>query len=353
MNALSLKHSFLVKTERLYSCPYCDSREIAVWCSGYDRLYRLSDQEFTYSRCKKCDLRFLSLRPIESEIRKFYPQDYGPYQGTSQCVSLPNSPLFPADWLPMRFIYKVLRRALISFNYRVGHLFPDAFPQDFQRFYKPQKEGLRLLDFGCGSDAFLNWAREQGWKTMGVDFSESAVDLVRRSGHKALLMSPAVLNEIEDESLDFVRMNHVLEHLYHPKEILTMIKRKMKLGATLHIGVPNPHSITSKIFRSRWLGLDCPRHLILYSHRVLKKFVSEVGFSEIKILHETLTKDFARSLGYFMFDRGRIKHDEVEKMMYRQDLSNLLYIPARLASVLSVADRFHLFGKNSSNVVHD
>lgn len=331
--------------EQLSLCPNCGRTNLQLWCKGYDRLYELSRNEFIYSKCQKCELIFLSLRPRESEIHNFYPINYGPYQPPTEnpqrSPSHAPSQLRPAFQLAKSLFGKVLD----TLNNAVNQFSPDTWFTEFQYLYRLPVQGAKLLDFGCGSDAFLNSAREQGWQTLGMDFSEQAVNQVHQSGHKAYLVSPAAWDEIADHSLDFVRMNHVLEHIYSPREVLSVIKAKMKPGATLHIALPNPNSITARIFRSRWWGLECPRHVILYSPAGLKHLLRELGFTVHKVIHETITKDFARSLGYFAYDYGRIRHDEIEQMMHRPELSKLLYIPARFAARTGVADRFHTFVK--------
>jgi len=350
MKKLSLTNPFSVETEELHSCPNCNSSELKPWCTGRDRLHRVSRQEFIYSQCKQCNLVFLSLRPIETEIHKFYPENYEPYkaevaQNELPSVSLANSNLPIKEPILSKAVKKALRKTLHLFNSTANSISPDTLDEELQKFYKPAKQGSQLLDFGCGSDIFLNLARNEGWETIGLDFSEKVVGRVSRSGHKALLMSPHVWDEIEDESLDFVRMHHVLEHLYHPKEVLTAIKLKMKAGATLHIAVPNPQGISANIFRSQWRGLDCPRHVILYSYSELKKILTKIGFQDFKILGETITRDFLGSLGYSRLDWDWIKHEEIEKIMSNQDLANFLYIPAKFASALGRADTFHIVAK--------
>lgn len=345
MSTASPTHDLHVRTERLESCPNCGGAGLAPWRRGFDRLHGLSRQEFVYSRCKGCGLIFLSLRPSEDEVSKFYPENYGPYQGASGAAAPAEVRSPRGRRLLGRLSNRLLSRSLGAVNRGVDRLFPDTFAEEFRRLYLPPHEGAKLLDFGCGSDVLLNWAREQGWDTTGMDFAENSVEQVRRSGHRGLLLSGEVWGEIEDESLDFVRMNHVLEHLYHPREVLAALKSKMKPGATLHVGVPNPDSLTSKVFRSRWWGLECPRHVILYSPTMLRKLLSEMGFHVHTVLHETLTKDCARSLGYLMCDRGWIEREEVEAMVRERGLADLLHAPERLAALLGRADRFHVFAR--------
>jgi SAM-dependent methyltransferase len=288
---------------------------------------------------------FLSSRPFESDAHKFYPVDYSPYQPagppTNETKKLP----VVERRLTFPFIKKTLLRLVRGLNGATSRLSPDTLPEDIHKFYLPERQGARLLDFGCGTDAFLNHARGQGWATLGMDVSPHTIDQVRRSGHEALLISPGVWKEVPENSVDLVRMNHVLEHLYHPGEALAAIRSKMRAGGRLHIAVPNPRSFAAKVFRSRWWPLECPRHVILFSPAALTKFIAGAGFSGIEVRQETITKDSVRSLGYLLHDCGWIEHEKVTEMMHRPLLAELLFTPARIAALRGRADRFHLFAR--------
>jgi predicted SAM-dependent methyltransferase len=178
-----------------------------------------------------------------------------------------------------------------------------------------------------------------------MDVSLQTIDQVRRSGHQALLISPSVWEKVAEDSLDLVRMNHVLEHLYNPAATLAAVRSKMRAGAKLHIALPNPRSFASKLFRARWFPLECPRHVILYSPAALERVVEGAGFSDTHVRQETITKDFVRSLGYLLHDCGWIDHEEAMEMIHRPFLAELLYTPARIAARCGRADRFHLFAR--------
>jgi 2-polyprenyl-3-methyl-5-hydroxy-6-metoxy-1,4-benzoquinol methylase len=338
------QNNFYVVCEILDRCPICGGMDLRVWRKGYDRLCRVSRQEFTYSRCLHCDVIFLSSRPAEGDAHKFYPSDYGPYQSLSAHANRNAAPGHNK-----KAAFQLLKRAVLKvvngLNRATARFSPDIIADEFQKFYRLEQSGARLLDFGCGTDAYLNHARAQGWDTLGMDFSPQTIEQVRRSGHMAFLVTPSVWDKIEDESIDLARMNHVLEHLYRPREVLAALRSKMKIGAKMHIALPNPNSFTSRLFRSRWFALDCPRHVILYSPAVLTKLLEELGFSEVRVRHETITKDFSRSLGYVLWDRGWIGHEGVRQMMHRLGLAALLYTPARVAAAYGAADRFHVFAR--------
>jgi len=330
-----------VRTEELKSCIGCGGARLKVWCKGRDRLHGITAQEFLYSRCRDCGLIFLTLRPLEEEIHKFYPENYGPYQIPGQ----ETGSAVPATRYLEALSNRLLLGAANALNSAINRLLPDTSPEQLRESYRPPRKGAQLLDFGCGSDAFLNQARERGWATTGMDFAESTVERVRRSGHRALLVSPSSWDEIEDGSFDFVRMSHVLEHLYHPRATLAKLREKMSAGAVLHVGVPNPGSLTSRLFRSRWWGLECPRHVALYTPRVLRKLLLDSGFVPFKVLHESVTKDFARSLGYLLQDHGRLGGEGVDAMMHHGGVATLSHTPARLAARLGVADRFNVLAR--------
>ena len=334
-----------VSCETLESCPNCGGNNFRLWRKAYDRSCRVSRQEFAYSRCRECGVVFLSARPSENDAHKFYPIDYGPYQPLGPGAGRKDGPAAPERKPAVQFIKSVLQKALLGLNKATRRFSPDTLAQEIEAFYRPAREGAKLLDFGCGTDTFLNHARAQGWETLGMDVSPQTIEQVRRSGHQALLMSPSVWEEIADESLDLVRMNHVLEHLYNPRETLAAVRAKMRAGAKLHIALPNPGSFASTLFRSRWWPLECPRHVILYSPAALEKLLLGLGFSAIQVRQETITKDFARSLGYLLHDRGWIEHEQIMEMIHKPLLAELLFTPARIAACCGRADRFHILAR--------
>lgn len=317
----------MTATDTLGACPNCGSTRTRHWCRARDRLHEISDQEFAYSRCLDCDAIFESVRPAERGIGAFYPSDYAPYSGRTAGAATGGATLGA----------RVARRVARE----VRRVAPDPCPATLDGFYRPPSPGARLLDFGCGSAAFLDRARDLGWRTTGVDISEATVDLVRRAGHEGLLLDDATWDAIEDSSLDLVRMNHVLEHLYDPRRTLGLLHRKLRPGGRLHVAVPNPRSVTARVFRSRWFSLDCPRHVVLYPPETLRSLLASCGFPGAKICHETLTRDVARSIGYLLHDRGRIRHEQVEEMALRPVLNDALYAPARAAAAFGVSDRYH------------
>lgn len=325
-------------TEELTACPLCASTRLKLFCRGIDRLHRLEETVFRYSVCRDCELLFQSTRPVESEIFRFYPQDYGPYRGRRTAVA-------PVSSLGWSEPFKRMLRPLWA---AIGQPLTANDRRQYEAFYHAARPEMSLLDFGCGSDKFLNQAREAGWRTTGVDFSVDAVQQARDSGHRALVVSDEMWRELAGERFDFIRMNHVVEHLYHPVQVLESLKAVMNDNAVLHIAVPNPKSLSARVFKSCWFSLDCPRHIMLYTPERLIRLLSEVGFRRFNVLHETATKDMARSLGYTLNAMGLIQHGTVDDLRRNRLLSLAAYLPGRLAAAAGCGDRFHVFATNTT-----
>jgi 2-polyprenyl-3-methyl-5-hydroxy-6-metoxy-1,4-benzoquinol methylase len=330
-----------VNTERLRACPLCGGVRLRLWRRGWDRSHRLSEQRFTYSRCARCGVRFESMRPREEDAHRFYPETYyDPRRPEHQ-------PLSPADARARLHSTRDRRfvRWLTPLNDALARVAPDPLPGRLARAYARRRDGAVLLDYGCGSPAFLDWARTRGWQTVGLDVSDRVLEEVREAGHRALSADPQSWQALDDGSVELARMNHVVEHLYRPREVLSALSAKLAPGGTLHLSTPNPRSIGSIALRSRWLGLDCPRHVMLYPPRVLAALLHEIGFSRVETFHEVLTKDLVRSVGHLLHDMGRIRHDEILAMADREAPAVALYAPMRLAAACRVSDRFHCFAQ--------
>ncbi|MFO0810881.1 MAG: class I SAM-dependent methyltransferase [Gemmataceae bacterium] len=334
-----------VCTERIRTCPTCGSGRARVACRAHERLYHLSPETFEYVRCSGCGVVYQSLRPAEADIAAFYPSDYGPYQAAPavrhDAAAVPQGPHVPLHPGFRRKLRGAALKVLGRVNAAIARRLPDPLPGALHAMYDPPRPGAILLDFGCGSAAFLDQARRRGWDTLGVDFVPGVVDAVRSAGHRGMLLTPTMWESIPDGSIDAVRMNHVLEHLYAPHETLAHLQRKLRPGGRLHLATPNAACATFALLGQRWFSLDCPRHIVLYSPKTVRPLLQRAGFREITCYNEVLTKDMARSLGYLLQDWGQLDDHGVSTMPDRPILNGMLFGPARLAALLGRADRFH------------
>lgn len=326
-----------LETERVGACPLCGSTATRTWrtdCRDWQQPSAVD--RFQYERCSRCAARFLVVRPREAELAKVYFTGYGPYQAAPEATPQPPPvhPLAKAAALPLHAAGAALGR---SNRHRLA--------RRLDAVYTPEAQGETLLDYGCGAPTFLDGARQRGWTTVGVDFATDVVEAVRAGGHGAFLVGEELDRNVTDASVSCVRMNHVIEHLYHPREALSAIRGKLRPGGRIHISTPNPASLGSRVLRRRWHALDCPRHVILYQPRVLRRLLEELGFRDIAIEHEVGPKDLTRSWGIVLYDRGRIAHEQIAAMAADRPRSGLLLPIAGVGAMVGAADRFHVFAR--------
>jgi SAM-dependent methyltransferase len=316
-----------IKTEPVDACPACGSSAGRLWrtdCRDWQQPE--ATDRFEYVSCESCGARYLSPRPCESELNSVYFAGYEPYRGA------------PGK--------KPRRRSVVrSLGASAAEVLRRRLTQHLNETYTPRSPDETLLDYGCGAPTFLDQARDRGFRTIGVDFSEQVVDAVRAKGHEAWLAAAEFDHQVADASFSCVRMNHVVEHLYHPGDTLSAIRKKMRPTGRIHLATPNPHSLGSRLFRSRWHALDCPRHTVLFEPRVLCRLLQRCGFGELEVVQEIVAKDLARSWAIMLYERGRISHERIADFATDAKWSALLLPVSGLAALMSATDRYHVFAR--------
>ena len=309
-------------TETIKACPVCGGTNLAFWSVATDLWMKITTQEFTYSKCLGCKSLFMSKRPLEGDIGKLYSGDYQPYlhSKTQKSIRL------------IVTIDKILSRIMATFRNK-GLLFKQ------KKFYEEVKSSSTFVDFGCGAGKFLNGLK---CKTIGVDFSPLAIESVKKNGHSGCLVDE-FWTTYPDQSVDFLRMNHVVEHLYHPTLTLSKISKKIKPGGKLHIAVPNPEGLSAIFFKKNWYGLECPRHIILYKPATLINLLQQQGFKYFEVYQESISKDFIRSLGFLLSQWGLLQSKNVDALLELKSLDIIFGIPTFLASKFGFGDRYQIF----------
>lgn len=149
-----------------------------------------------------------------------------------------------------------------------------------------------MLDVGAGVGLFLNEARKTGYNVIGFEPSKASVraakkhfgiDLINSEFHKA---TPSKKLRGGLENIDIVVLNHVLEHLKNPTEIIALCSQILKNLRTLVIGVPNFDSFMSGIKRGKWQSLIPEQHRWQFTLKTLDQLVIPHGFRRIAVSYE-------------------------------------------------------------------
>ncbi len=149
--------------------------------------------------------------------------------------------------------------------------------------YVDLRAGDEVLDIGCGAGTFLSKVRSlYGVNLVGVDF----IDLARLPGFEHIEFHRGLFYEVDvgRDRFELVTMWHFLEHDYDPGRSLRLAREVLKQDGRLIIEVPRLDSVTYRLYRERWPGLQAPQHTVLFSKETLLSVVSRAGFEVVDYL---------------------------------------------------------------------
>lgn len=120
-----------------------------------------------------------------------------------------------------------IKRAMDYYDLRYRHI---------RDFVTPAR-GLKVLDVGGGNGQFLEWL---GVKNAAVlDISASGLKDAKRRGFKPIKADVQKKYPLPENSFDIVVCFETIEHVDRPVDMLKNIRRCLKPGGLLLLGVPN------------------------------------------------------------------------------------------------------------------
>lgn len=235
-------------------------------------------------RCLSCGTLFLNPRPTDASLSACYPQDYFTHEAEDggQIAGLLTGfrGQIRGEVANHKLGYSHLGSdkvgplvSLLSRSRTVRHRAlqaPDgAFPA-----WVPNG---RLIDIGCGSGVQLAVLREFGWDVLGLEIDPAAADSARRTYHLDVIEASAAEAADHLEPVDVITMNHVIEHVPDPGQLLRDCTRLLRPGGQLIAVTPNSNALGNIIFQNRWFALDVPRHLLIFSPQGLRSCLARVS----------------------------------------------------------------------------
>jgi len=259
-------------------CPLgCPEEDISV-LEGHDRLHHLPGV-FHVVRCKGCGLMRTHPRPTPESMRFYYPDHYGPYQGTKVAPVQING-----------------GRAALMRRWGKG-LF------EFNTTRLPDLQPSRVLEIGCASGAFLDKLSRSGWIAEGVEFSETAAQSSRSLGF-SVYTGPVESAPDPGHLFRLVVGWMVLEHLHDPVKALRKLHRWVEPQGWLVLSVPNAGALEFAIFKDRWYALHLPNHLYHFTPKSLSRILEAGGWRVVRVFHQRTLMNLMGSLGFWLNDRG-------------------------------------------------
>jgi SAM-dependent methyltransferase len=259
-------------------CPICRSRDHAVLLArGEDFEYRTSEDTFEAYHCGRCDVRFIHPRPSIDDLDVIYPADYHAYEFTPEGYGL--------SYTLRR---RIERRRLL-------------------RWCSGLPAGATIVDVGAGDGFHLSILKDFGdptWRLVAVEPDQRAAAAIRERG---LEVHVGVLDDgvIEPESVDFVILIMVIEHVDDPLRLLRQAYQILRPGGSVGIVTDNIRSLDARFGRGRhWGGYHFPRHFNLFSRGSLSTVASAAGFEVAEMKTMVSPVNWTYTVHNYLVDRA-------------------------------------------------
>jgi 2-polyprenyl-3-methyl-5-hydroxy-6-metoxy-1,4-benzoquinol methylase len=229
-------------------CPLCGNSQISSTLSVKD--YSISQETFQLKKCNSCTFLFTTPVPNQDAIGRYYASDvYISHTDSNKGV--------------IEQLYQLVRkRTLAGKRKLIASL--------------THREKGSILDYGCGTGAFLNEMKSHGWKTDGIEPDAGA----RAKAEQLIGGDIGLPNELPNltaQSYDAVTMWHVLEHVHDLNKTIQEVKRVLKPEGKLFVAVPNHQSFDAQHYGTYWAAYDVPRHLHHFSPETMKSLMERHG----------------------------------------------------------------------------
>lgn len=273
--------------KEIKECDLCGGSKFSFLFETRDLLHGVPGK-FREVKCDNCGLIFVNPQPSMAELGKYYPS--GKY------YSLKDKKSNFFDGLTLLFNSKE------TSPFKKALFWP---LKTITRSAEIVKNG-RILDVGCGSGQFLVQAKKMGMKPSGVE--PGGFDEKFAKSNKLNIYNGALKQaKFQNDYFDVITVNHALEHVNAPMETLVELKRILKPGGKLIIGVPNKDSLNYSLFKKYWTGLDSPRHLFTFSEKILRQYAEKTGLKLEKINYKAHPGEITGSLFFYAQSRSKKK----------------------------------------------
>jgi len=254
-----MSESWPIETEIQEHCPVCSARGWQLYPSVVD-LYFGTPGEWGVLRCPKrgCGTIWLNPRPTFASMPMAYMSYYTHETATERQVSRPRVGGVIARLLGLTGARESL------YMLRAAHLAPG-----------------RLLDVGCGNGQRMAAFRDLGWEVFGQEVDDRAAQAAAQQGLEVFV------GQIEEmpisQPFDLILLNHVIEHVHDPAELLRECRSRLRRGGRVLILTPNAHALGRQLYRERWRGLEAPRHLQVFTGSSLESLIRATSLTPVEV----------------------------------------------------------------------
>jgi len=224
---------------------------------------------FSYVRCVKCGLVQMNPQPLQSEIKRRYGegsgQDYLAYELANEKAFLDLELLALKDAGFEKFEKELFANGKSENGMSANGIY-----------------AARVLDVGCATGSLLDFLRQRGWETTGVEISETMAEYGKRERKLNVREEPLEEIHFSDGYFNAVIASHLIEHLNDPASLVAEVYRILAVGGCFFVTTPNIAGFQARLFKGRWRSAIFD-HLYLFSVKTLTRLLKNKGFAIEKI----------------------------------------------------------------------
>jgi len=249
------------------NCPICNSLNHDVFVSRFD---------INIMKCKDCGVGYVEKFPIDtSDV--YSDEEY--------------LPIAQSDYLD-HVEYRMERFAKERTEMILSHL--ACSPSE-----------IRLLDVGCGTGWFLDYAKSLSFDVAGQEFGK---DLAKYTAKKLgiKVWDEPITAIPESEKFDCITLFDVIEHVPNPGEVIQSISNHLNPGGISLIFTPNLDSWAFNKLGNRNSLIMPVEHLFYFTRESLNILIKQANLDVLR--YETKGMDIPDIYSYY---RDEIKNEEV------------------------------------------
>lgn len=163
-----------------------------------------------------------------------------------------------------------------------------------------------ILDIGCGNGAVTHWLSQRGYRVIGLDSSESAIQIAKNA-YPDITFIKADLNSPLDKDLvsrfDLVLCLDVIEHLLLPRQVFHRSREVLRprggyiiLSTPYHGYLKNLLLALTNTFDRHWHPLRDYGHVKFFSKRTLRQLCEEQDFRILRFVTAGRIRPLAKSM---------------------------------------------------------
>ena len=269
------------------NCPFCHSDNFSPVTGQVPDIIATRVPEpfdtmlFQMVRCADCGLNYQRVQPKPADIGMFYDSEYFCYVPIEERGAI------------VRFLTNITAKSLLK---RLRSLAPS--------------DNCTLFDYGCGNGPWLRLLRGVGapWKLAGSEIDPELVRQVRDAGFDAVVATDADIDsQLAESSVGIFFMNHVIEHVRNPLELLRKLHRLLEPGGIVFGQTPNSDCAERRIFGDYWTQWHLPQHLVVFDMDTMRAHAEAAGFEVVELSSSpsAATQWAASILWWWSNKRGR------------------------------------------------